>query len=330
MTKQSIAMALLVSLGSVSLVVPAPAQDAATGDTGTLDEAKAEKVFSAKPAYSPYVGRDFPTRPLFGDTHLHTAASFDAGAFGARLTPRDALRFARGEEITASSGQPAKLSRPLDFLVVADHSDNMGFFPDLLSGKPELLADPTGKKWFDMIKSGQGAAAAIDIITSFSHGTFPKDLVYAPGTRAYKSAWLDNIAAAEEFNDPGRLNSMPQRQLDVTAADVERVAKAYLRTANRTVVTTVPAAPQEVRNEGGDSIARRSGAWVWPGGCSAAAVDEGRGSKEPGADIEGRPDRQVSASGGAEAEEWTGAAGSRESPPFDGQFHIGDSVVVSF
>ncbi len=68
--------------------------------------------------------------------------SMDAGAFGARLTPRDAYRFAKGEEIIASSGQLAKLSRPLDFLVVTDHSDNMGFFPDLLAGKPELLADP--------------------------------------------------------------------------------------------------------------------------------------------------------------------------------------------
>ena len=38
-----------------------------------------------------------------------------------------------------------KLSRPLDFLVVADHSDNMGFFPRLNSGDPEMLADPDGK-----------------------------------------------------------------------------------------------------------------------------------------------------------------------------------------
>ena len=82
----------------------------------------------------------------------------------------------------ASSGQPAKLSRPLDFLVVADHSDNMGFFPDLLAGKPELLADPLGRKWYDMIKSGKGAEAAIEIITSFSQGTLPKDLMYSPDT----------------------------------------------------------------------------------------------------------------------------------------------------
>ncbi len=90
------------------------------------------------------------------------------------MNPSDAYRFARGEQITASSGQPAKLSRPLDFLVVADHSDNMGFFPDLLAGKPEILADPTGRRWYDMIQSGKGADAALEIIGLFSQGKFPE------------------------------------------------------------------------------------------------------------------------------------------------------------
>src|SRR5512134_1764056 len=102
-------------------------------DAGMLDKESAEKAFPAKPPYSPYAGRNFPTRPFFGDTHLHTAFSMDAGAFGARLGPREAYRFARGEQVTASSNQPVKLSRPLDFLVVADHSDNMGFFPALFA-----------------------------------------------------------------------------------------------------------------------------------------------------------------------------------------------------
>jgi hypothetical protein len=165
-----------------------------------------ERVFP-KPPYSPYAGRNYPTRPYFGDQHLHTGFSMDAGAFGARLTPEDAYRFARGEQITSSTGQPVKLGRPLDWLVVADHSDNMGFFPDLFAGKPELLADPTGKKWYDMIQNGQGQQAAIEIIIAFSHGTFPKDLMYFPGTRAYKSAWQTTIAAAEKYNEPGRFTA---------------------------------------------------------------------------------------------------------------------------
>ena len=176
-------------------------------DAGTLDKAKADRAFPPKPLYSPYAGRNFPTRPLFGDTHLHTSFSMDAGAFGARLGPRDAYRLARGEEVTASSGQPVKLSRPLDFLVVADHSDNMGFFPDLFAGKPELLSDPTGRKWYDMIKSGKGAEAAMEIIVAFSQGTFPKALMYFPGTRSYKGAWQETIAAAEHYNDPGRFTA---------------------------------------------------------------------------------------------------------------------------
>jgi hypothetical protein len=179
----------------------------ADGDAGQLDKAKADKVFPVRPGYSPYAERNFPTRPFFGDTHLHTGASFDAGAFGARLGPRDAYKLARGEQIMASSGQPVKLSRPLDFLVVADHSDNMGFFPDFFAGKPEMLADPQGKKWYDMIKAGQGGQAALEIIFAFSKGTLPKALVYGPDTKPYKDAWLDTIAAAEQYNDPGRFTA---------------------------------------------------------------------------------------------------------------------------
>jgi hypothetical protein len=182
-------------------LAPVHAQDAGSHEKKSLEGA------FPKPPYSPYAGRNFPTRPYFGDTHLHTSFSMDAGAFGARLGPRDAYRFARGEEVAASSGQPVKLSRPLDFLVVADHSDNMGFFPDLFAGKPELLADPTGRKWYDMMQSGKGADAAIEIIVAFSHGTFPKDLMYFPGTRAYRGAWQETIAAAEHYNDPGRFTA---------------------------------------------------------------------------------------------------------------------------
>jgi hypothetical protein len=113
-----------------------------------------EGAFKSQKHFSPYAGRNFPTHVYWGDTHLHTAMSMDAGAFGNRLGLDDAYRFARGEEVTAATGQRVKLGRPLDFLVVADHSDNMGFFPNLFAGKPEILADPTGKRWYEMIQGG--------------------------------------------------------------------------------------------------------------------------------------------------------------------------------
>jgi hypothetical protein len=176
-------------------------------DTGTPDKAEIEKSFPAKHPYSPYAGRTFPTRVYWGDTHLHTAFSMDAGAFGARLHPRDAYIFAKGNEITSSTGQRVKLSRPLDFLVVADHSDGMGFFPMLFSGDPKTLTDPLGKKWYDMIQSGKGADAALDIIGTFNRNQMPKAIFPFPGSAAYRGAWAETIKAAEEANDPGRFTA---------------------------------------------------------------------------------------------------------------------------
>jgi hypothetical protein len=180
------------ALAGDTVGLPAPT-DAAAG------------AFPAQKHFSPYAGRNFPTEVFWGDTHLHTGMSFDAGAFGARLGPEDAYRFARGEEVTSSTGLQAKLSRPLDFLVVADHSDNMGFFPRLFSGDPQMLADPTGKRWYEMIQAGgqQGVAAAVEIIEAFSQGTFPEALASPPGSQAYRSAWDETIKAAEEYNEPG-------------------------------------------------------------------------------------------------------------------------------
>jgi len=67
--------------------------------------------------YSPYPAQDFPNQVFFGDTHLHTTYSADAGLIGNTLGPDEAYRFAKGETVTSSTGLPARLSRPLDFLV---------------------------------------------------------------------------------------------------------------------------------------------------------------------------------------------------------------------
>ena len=168
-----------------------------------------EGAFKPQQHFSPYAGRNFPTQVYFGDTHLHTGMSMDAGAFGARLTPEDAYRFARGEELISSTGLAVRLSAPLDFLVVADHSDNMGFFPRLFAGDPALLADPTGKRWYDMVQKGgqHGVKAAVEIIVAFSQGKFPPALASLPGSQAYRSAWETAIKAAEKYNDPGKFTA---------------------------------------------------------------------------------------------------------------------------
>jgi Protein of unknown function (DUF3604) len=190
----------VVMLGATP--VAAVAQDA-----GEQNPADLAKTFSSKPPYSPYAGRSFPTRPFFGDTHLHTAFSMDAGAFGAKLGPADAFKFARGEEVTSNTGQPVKLSRPLDFLVVADHSDGFGFFPQVVGGAPAIMADPQGRRWNEMITSGKGADAALDIIRNFGAGTISRAIFPVPGTAVYRSAWQQAVKAAEAANDAGRFTA---------------------------------------------------------------------------------------------------------------------------
>ena len=117
-------------LAILILATPTLAQDAGTATPETLEGAHPERP------YSPYAGGAVPTQVFWGETHQHTSFSMDAGAFGARLGPEDAYRFARGEEVTSSTGQRVKLSRPLDFLAVADHSDNMSFFPISSPARP--------------------------------------------------------------------------------------------------------------------------------------------------------------------------------------------------
>jgi len=195
-------LAVIVTL-LVMMIGSAAAQDPVPSAESLRD------AFPARRHFSPYAGRNFPTEVFWGETHQHTGMSMDAGAFGARLKPVDAYRFARGEEVTSSTGLQVKLSRPLDFLVVADHSDNMGFFPRLFAGEPSMLADPTGRRWYDMIQEGgeRGVEAAVEIIQALTGNSMPEALAALPGSDAYSSAWEETIDAAEAFNDPGKFTA---------------------------------------------------------------------------------------------------------------------------
>lgn len=159
----------------------------------------------AKPQFSPYAGRNFPTKVLWGDTHLHTAVSVDAGTM-CRVGQEDAYRFARGEEITTTHGLRAKLSRPLDFLVISDHAEMYGLMPQLLSGDPEILATEIGKRWYQELRSGdpdRAFATAMEIVESLSGDVQP-----IKSDKAVRNAWQAYTALAEKYNEPGRFTAL--------------------------------------------------------------------------------------------------------------------------
>lgn len=172
----------------------------------TMDPEEGKNVFK-KRGYSPYAGRNFPTQVFWGDTHLHTSNSMDARAFGATLGPEEAYRFARGDEITSSHGLQVKLSRPLDWLVIADHSDGIGAMNEIVAGNINLIKDPVVKDWHNRINQGGQVAleATMDIINSFALGKIPAILM---DDRFTRTVWERYIEIAKEYNDPGTFTSI--------------------------------------------------------------------------------------------------------------------------
>ncbi len=163
-----------------------------------------EKALSEK-QFSPYVGRSYPTRVLFGDQHLHTMVSVDAGTLN-RVGQETAYRFARGEEVTSTTGVRAKLSRPLDWLVISDHAEMYGLMPQLLSGDPAILATETGKHWYEMLTSGDREkmmSTAWEIIAALNEKDPPFE-----GDEAVRNAWNAYTALADRYNEPGRFSAI--------------------------------------------------------------------------------------------------------------------------
>jgi hypothetical protein len=198
MSRRSIGLVLVTTL----LVVPRVT--VAQSDAGRPDD-----IIDPPTIYSPYVERttvdaNFAEGVYWGDTHLHSSYSTDAGMMGNTLGPEEAYRFARGEEVVASHGLRVRLIRPLDFLVVADHAENLGLAPFIAESNPELLKSEWGRMVHDLVKAGKSRDAfqawLKDAVTA---GTDPID-----NSRMSRTAWDREIAFADQFNEPGRFTAL--------------------------------------------------------------------------------------------------------------------------
>jgi Protein of unknown function (DUF3604) len=153
--------------------------------------------------YSPYADRPYPTRVYWGDQHLHTAHSPDAGLVGDRLTPEDAFRFARGEQLRSSSGQLVRLERPYDWLVVSDHAEYMGLPEAFQKRDPAIMKTGSGKDWSEALKAGgqKGYEAFVQMTAEFADAkpSIPSKAL----TPLYRKIWDNTIDAAERNNKPG-------------------------------------------------------------------------------------------------------------------------------
>ncbi len=159
------------------------------------------------PHYSPYAGVEHPTRVLWGDTHLHTTNSFDARSLGVTLDAEAAYRFARGEELVSSSGLKVRLSRPLDFLVVTDHSDAMGAVDELFKGNEMLMADPGLRAAREKILKG-GTDAAEGFVTLAAGLLDGDDSSPLLSREIMRTVWDRHVETADRFNEPERFTAV--------------------------------------------------------------------------------------------------------------------------
>jgi len=192
------------SKGFVCLLTALTLPGAALG----FENYDAKSVLEPQKIYSPYVARTAADSNLaegvyWGDTHLHTNYSTDAGMLGNTLGPEEAYRFARGEEVLSAHGQRVRLIRPLDFLVVSDHAENLGLAPFIAESNPEFLKSDWGRKVHDMVKAGNGRDAFQTWITAISSNQDPIN-----NPKMMRTVWEREITFANKYNDPGRFTAL--------------------------------------------------------------------------------------------------------------------------
>jgi len=201
----------LSTIGAMALCLAACDQSPPPADTANNAapaDASIEQTAAAPTApTAPSTSEALPDAVYWGDTHVHTSYSFDAAAWGNTLDPYEAYRFARGEKVTASMGLEAQLVKPLDWLMVADHSDNIGGVADLFAGKESILADPVGKQLYDDFQAGKNAEVGEEIVRRFVQGTLPDAMIYEPQSKEYRDVWDRIIDAAEKYNEPGKFTA---------------------------------------------------------------------------------------------------------------------------
>jgi len=153
------------------------------------------------------VGEPNPQKNVyFGEQHLHTSLSFDAFAFGNTLTgPEDFYRYAKGKPIEHPGGYDVKITTPLDWGAVTEHTDYMGVVQEASDPDSPLRKSSgfmSGLLKFAAEKDAMLAFKALSASIAMGHPieayADPKNMV---------PVWQRIIRAADDAYEPGKFTS---------------------------------------------------------------------------------------------------------------------------
>ena len=190
----------------------------------------------------------YPEQVFWGDTHLHTSNSVDAFGFGTRLDPEAALRFARGEEVEASSGTKAKLARPLDFLVISDHAEGIGATKALYEAPRMMISDPTALRWYDMMHEGpEGSLKATgEMLAARASGNVPAFMNDKEAAeKRTRKLWDEHLDTVERYNEPGKFTAFMGFEYTLMQTGNNLHRNVIFRDGKDRVKTITPWDPQD-------------------------------------------------------------------------------------
>ena len=195
---------------------------------------------------------NIPNNPLrnayFGDLHVHTAYSLDGFAVGAVNTPDDAYEFGKGAErpIVVGSQHMVKLSVPLDFMAVTDHSEWLGEIGIILDEGFDH-SDPAARELLEVmrasnIKEGGNYPGAIQVVTQGMLSLQPHHESYAreedEGSREHlHTMWRYMVETANKLYEPGKFTTFVGYEWSATPNGANLHRNVIFRTDN------VPEAP---------------------------------------------------------------------------------------
>lgn len=144
---------------------------------------------------------------FFGETHVHTSSSMDAFIGGNRLSPEDAYRFARGEEVMAN-GSAHKLKRPLDFCAISDHAEYLGETYTLMNEGTPGYDDPVAQQMRNADNYEDAMALFVKYVITPARTGGSSHPDFYQGEASTISGWRKNFRATEKYNDPGTFTTL--------------------------------------------------------------------------------------------------------------------------
>ena len=189
----------------------------------------------------------------FGETHVHTGWSFDAYIFGNTKTgPEEAYKYAIGQTIQHPLGYNIKITTPLDWMGVTDHSEYAGTVKLANTPGSAISKLPIAEKL--KVRT----AADVQRIYLWLGGTIvdKKPIKELVDPAVAGSVWKENNAIADRYNKPGKFTAFCSYEWTSTPDNKNMHRNVFFRAC-----ATVP----EVPFSSIDSVAPED-LWAWMDG----------------------------------------------------------------